>query len=183
MTRQEALQEVQKHVKNKNLINHMVAAEAVMEAIAIDRGLAVEDFALAGLLHDIDYDQTDKDPASHSIVAAGMLRDLGLTEEIIHAVKCHNDYHRFERESFMDKALYCTDPVTGLIVAGALIHPDKKLSSIDTDFMVRKFHTKQFAKGANREKILTCTELGYTLEEFLSLALTAMTGYADRLGL
>lgn len=84
----------------------------------------------------------------------------------------------------MDKALYCTDPLTGLIVASALIHPDKKLQSIDVQFVVNRFNEKGFAKGARREQIANCEEeLGLSLEKFIEVALKSMQAVHRELGL
>ena len=87
------------------------------------------------------------------------------------------------RSTAMDKALYCSDPVTGLIVAGALIHPSKKLAAIDKDFILNRFNEKSFARGANRQTIAACSELGLTLEDFVAIALEAMQQSAGELGL
>lgn len=183
LNREEALQLVKKHVKNKNLIKHMLATEVVMGALAKRLGDYQEKWELAGLLHDVDYDQTGDDPNRHSIVAAQMLEAEGVESDIIYAVKCHNERHGDPRISLMDKALYACDPVTGLIVAAALIHPDRKLKSIDTDFVMNRFKMNSFAKGANREQIAACSELGLELREFVGLSLTAMQGIAEELGL
>ena len=83
----------------------------------------------------------------------------------------------------MDKALYSCDPLTGLIVASALISPEKKLSAIDTEFVVKRMGEKSFAKGANRDIIRSCSDMGLSLEEFVSLGLEAMKGIHEDLGL
>lgn len=183
MTREEASQHVQERVKTKNLWKHMLAVEAVMRRLAKEFGEDPEMWGLAGLVHDIDYDETANDPARHSIVGAELLAQLGYPPEVVQAVKVHNDYHGFPRVTRMEKALYATDPLTGLIVAAALIHPDKKLASLDTGFVLNRFYEKSFAKGARRETIQTCSELGLTLEKFISLGLEAMQGIAGELGL
>jgi putative nucleotidyltransferase with HDIG domain len=183
MDRKEALELVQKHVKNKNLIKHMLAVEAVMGALAARFGGDVELWKLAGLLHDIDYDQTFDHPDKHSLLGAEMLAENGLPAELVSAVRAHNEAHGIERTTEMEKALYCCDPVTGLIVAGALIHPSKKLSSIDADFVINRFYERSFARGAKRETILACSELGLSLEEFIGIALKAMQEVASDIGL
>lgn len=95
----------------------------------------------------------------------------------------HNDAHGLPRNTLMDKALYATDPVTGLIVVSALIRPEKKLAAIDVPFLMNRFYEKSFAKGARRDQIAACSELGLTLEDFLELSLEAMTGISRELGL
>ncbi|GAB6159364.1 HDIG domain-containing protein [Desulfotomaculum varum] len=183
MQREEALQILKQNLKNKNLLNHCLAVEAVMQRLARHFGEDQENWALAGLLHDIDYDETKDDPARHSLVGAQMLEELGLPAEVVYAVKVHNERHGLPRNSLMDKALYAADPTTGLIVAGALIKPEKKLAAIDVAFLINRMHEKSFARGANREQIRSCSELGLTLEEFLGLSLAAMQDIADQLGL
>ena len=83
----------------------------------------------------------------------------------------------------MDKALFAVDPLTGLIVAAALMHPTKKLENVDTQFVLNRFKEKRFAAGANRENIETCESLGLSLEDFISISLKAMTDISDELGL
>lgn len=183
MDREMALNELKKHVKNKNLLKHMYACEVVMRRLA---GHFVEDeekWAMAGLLHDIDYEATKDDPERHSIIGAEMLENMGLPQDLIYAVKVHNEVHGLPRNSLMDKALYATDPVTGLIVAGALIRPDKQIDPVDVDFLIKRFNEKSFARGANRDQIATCSELGLNLEEFLGLSLEAMKTIKVELGL
>lgn len=183
MNRDEALAELKKHVQNKNLLKHMYACEAVMRSLARRFGEPEEAWGLAGLLHDIDYDTTKDDPLRHSLVGAEMLTELGLPEDIVYAVKVHNEAHGLPRKSLLDKCLYATDPVTGLIVAGALIRPEKKLAAVDTAFLLNRFNEKSFARGANREQITACSEFDMTLEEFLAMSLEAMQGITKELGL
>ncbi len=183
MERDAALAELKRHVKNKNLLKHMYACEAVMRRLARHFSEDENKWGLGGLLHDIDYDETKDDPVSHSMVGAEMLQQLGLPEDIVYAVKVHNDAHGLPRKSLMDKALYATDPVTGLIVAGALIRPEKKLAAVDISFLVNRFNEKSFARGANREQIASCSELGMELEDFLGLSLEAMQDISKELGL
>lgn len=183
MNREEALRHVTDNVKNRNLIKHMLATEVVMRALARHFGEDADRWALAGLLHDIDWDQTASRPEDHSAVGARMLEELGVDGDIVYAVKVHNERHGFPRVSLMDKALYAADPVTGLIVAAALIHPDKKLAPIDTQFVMNRFGEKSFAKGANRDQISSCGELGLQLDEFVGMALSAMKEIAPEIGL
>ena len=110
-----------------------------------------------------------------------MLKEFQLDPEIIEAIKCHND--KAPRNKLMGKAIYAADPVTGLIVAAALMHPDKKLKSIDVPFIMRRFKEKRFAAGANREQIKTCEDFDLSLESFLEVALKSMQGVDRELGL
>lgn len=183
MERSEALTLLKKHVKTKNLLNHMYAVEAVMAALA--RHLEEDEklWSLAGLLHDIDYEETKDDPAKHSLVGGEMLTREGFSEVLVYAVKCHNDRHGMERKTLLDKALYASDPLTGLIVASALIRPEKKLEDVDVSSLQKRFHENAFARGANREQIAACSELGLSLEEFLGIGLSAMKEIHKDIGL
>lgn len=183
MKREEALQILKKNLKNKNLVSHCVAVEVVMKRLAQHFGEDEEKWALAGLLHDIDYDETKDQPERHSLLGAQILEELGLPGDVVYAVKVHNERHGLPRTSLMDRALYAADPTTGLVVAGALIKPEKKLSAIDVPFLVNRMNEKSFARGANREQIRSCSELGLSLEEFLGLSLEAMQGASEQLGL
>jgi putative nucleotidyltransferase with HDIG domain len=181
MDRQQAYELAKSKFSNKNLFKHVLAVEAVMMGLAEHFDEDQEKWGLAGLLHDLDYEQTMNDPDRHTIVTEQMLQDYHLDPEIIEAIKCHND--KAPRTRLMGKAIYAADPVTGLTVAAALMHPDKKLKSIDVPFIMRRFKEKRFAAGANREQIKTCEDFGMSLEEFLGIALTSMQGIDGELGL
>ena len=181
MTRDECIQVVKENCKNRNLFKHMLATEAVMAGLAERLGEDRDEWATAGLVHDLDYDETADLPEKHGLVSAEMLEKMGFSDELVHAVKAHNAH--VPRESAMDRALYASDPVTGLIVAAALMHPSKKLAEVDVDFIMRRFKEKRFAAGADRDQIGSCSELGLELEEFIGIALTSMQGISDELGL
>lgn len=181
MTREEAWKLVQEKVKSKNIQKHMLATEAIMRALALRFGEPAEVWGLAGLLHDLDYDQTLNQPERHSLLTVEWLREQGVEEEILQAIMAHAD--KVERRSLMEKAIYAADPLTGLIIAAALIRQEKKLGAIDKDFVMNRFKEKGFARGARREDILTCEQMGLALEEFIGLGLAAMQSIAHELGL
>ncbi len=181
MTREEGLAAIKQRVRNRNLIKHMLATEAVMRGLASRFGEDEEDWGLAGLVHDIDFEETADDPERHALVSADVLGEMGVAEHIIHAVKAHGD--KVECETLMDRAIVAADPVTGLVVAAALMHPSKKLAEVDVPFIMRRFGEKRFAAGADRDRIRTCEAIGLPLEEFLGVALTAMQGISKDLGL
>jgi len=183
MNRDAALDGVKAHVSNANLIKHMVAAEVCMRALARRLGGDESKWGLAGLLHDIDYDSAGADPARHSLVGAEMLEGMGVDPDVVYAVRVHNDRHGLPRISAMDKALHAVDPLTGLIVASALIHRSKKLSAIDVGFVINRYHEKGFARGAKREQIALCSELGMELSDFVGVCLEAMQQHGAELGL
>lgn len=181
MEREEAIGIVKSKVKNERLLKHMLAVEAVMKALAGHLGEKESAWALAGLLHDVDYDETTDNPEKHGILGANYLRGLGVADEVLQAVESHAGHRNLE--SRMDRALYAVDPLTGLIVAAALMHPSKKIGAIDTAFVLNRFKEKRFAAGANREQIRTCEALGLSLEEFVGISLAAMQVISQELGL
>lgn len=181
MTREEAWKLVQDKVKSKNIQKHMLATEAIMRALARRFGESQDLWGLAGLLHDLDYDQTLNEPDRHGLLTTEWLRTQGVAEEILRAVLAHAG--KVECNSLMEKGIYAADPLTGLIIAAALIRQEKKLEAIDTEFVMNRFKEKGFARGARREDILTCEQMGLTLEEFVGIGLGAMQGIAQELGL
>ena len=183
MTREEALDSVRANVENKNLVKHMLATEAIMRALAKQLGEDEEEWGLTGLLHDIDVELTEGDMNSHSKLGADLVREMGASEAMAHAVLCHNEAHGIPRETKLDKALFCADPLTGLIIAAALVRPDKKLASVEAKSVRKRFKEKSFAAGVNREQIARCSELELELDEFIELGLKAMQEIAAELGL
>jgi uncharacterized protein len=183
MNRSEALALVQSKITNPNLVKHSLAVEAIMRALAVHFDEDVELWGLAGLLHDIDYDITKDDPAIHSKLGAEMLAALNIDPRIVYAVRAHNDYHGDPRLSLLDRSLFCCDPLTGLITAGALIRPEKQLAPLTPEFILKRFGEKGFARGANRETIRMCSDIGMSLDDFVALGLTAMQGISQDLGL
>jgi len=183
VTREDALESVKANVENENLIKHMLATEAIMRALAVKLDEDVEEWGITGLLHDIDVELTDGDMNAHSKLGADLARELGANEKIAHAILAHNEAHGIPFETKLDKALFCADPLTGLITAGALVRPDKKLGGVEVKSIKKRFKEKSFAAGANREQIATCSELGLELNELLELGLEAMKKIAPALGL
>ena len=183
MDRAEALALVREHVPQDNLVKHCIATEAIMGALADHFGLSDEDRArweTAGLLHDLDYAETAEDFERHGRVTAEMLGDR-VDEGIVHAILAHAG--KAPRESRMDRALYAADPVTGFVVAAALVRPEKKLDAVTVKSLKKRWKEKAFARGANREQMAACEELGLEREDFLRISLEAMQENADELGL
>ncbi|NPB00244.1 MAG: HDIG domain-containing protein, partial [Crenarchaeota archaeon] len=170
MTFEEALDLVRRHVKNDKLIKHMLAVAAIMEKLAERLGEDRELWKLVGLLHDIDYELTQSQPEKHGLAAAEILRGK-LPEHAIRAIQAHNELTGVKDDSKLAIALRAADAVSGLIVAAALVMPNKRLSEVKLDTLLRKFKQKDFARGVKREKILECEKLGMSLEDFLSLSL------------
>ena len=183
MDREVAVSSIQARVRNPNLVKHMLATEAIMAALARRLGQDEVEWGLTGLLHDIDVELTEHQPQSHSKVGADLVRQMGASEAVCHAVLCHNEAHGIPCEILLDKALFCVDPLTGLITAGALVRPDKSLSGVTVESLMKRFKEKRFAAGAKRENIASCEQIGIGLEEFVGLGLEAMQEIAPELGL
>ncbi|MBU4078129.1 HDIG domain-containing protein [Patescibacteria group bacterium] len=184
MERDKALNLLKENLFNKNLIKHCLAVEAIMRGLAQKFGEDSEQWELAGLLHDIDYEKTKDVPEKHSLIGAEMLKEIGLGDEIVEAVKTHNEMHGIAPQSLMAKALFVCDPISGLIVASTLVLPTKKIHNLTVENILNRFKEKSFARGANREIIGKCEELlDLSLQEFVSIALEAMKGISNDLEL
>mgnify|MGYP001572605672 CR=1 FL=1 len=183
MNREKALKLVKEKVKNQNLIKHSLAVEVCMRALARHFNEDEEKWGIAGLLHDIDYEETKNNPEGHSIVGAEILKKLGLDLEIIEAVKTHNEAHGILPQTTLAKALFSIDPLTGLIVAATLVLPSRKINNLTAENVLNRFKEKHFAKGVKREIILKCSEIGLSLEKFIEICLKSMQEIGDRLGL
>lgn len=192
MIRDEAYELLTKYMFLKNLIKHSLASEAAMKGIY--KYLHEKDFdteiekqwGITGLLHDVDYEMAQKENKldKHGILIFEKDPNI-IPEPIAHAIKSHNfQKTKVDPINDMDWAITCCDQLTGIIVASALIHADKKLSSIDTQFVLKRFNTPSFAKGASREVIKLCEEkLGIPLEKFIEITLLAMQGISEELAL
>ncbi len=181
LSREQAFGLVEEHVSKKNLVKHILAVECIMRALAERFGEDIETWGLAGLLHDLDYERTSDEPEKHGYVTLEIIEGMDVSEQIRHAILAHAGH--VERISLMDKSIYCADPVTGLIVASALMHPTKSLAGTEADFVGKRFKEKRFAAGANREAIASCSELDLELQEFLEVSLNAMRRISEELGL
>lgn len=181
MNKEEGLKLLEAKLKNKNLIKHSLAVEACMKRLAKKFGQNEEMWGLAGLLHDLDYEDTKDNFLKHGFVTAEILEEKVVDNRIIEAIKAHPGH--IERKTLMAKALYGVDPLTGLIVAAGLMHPEKKLEALSTEFILNRFKEKSFSRGANRQQINTCQEFGLSLEDFIMICLKAMKKISSDLGL
>jgi putative nucleotidyltransferase with HDIG domain len=180
-SREESLRILKSRVKTPNLIKHMLAVEAIMRGLAKRFNEDEDLWGISGLMHDIDIDEYGKDPTQHGKVGAQWLKELGYEDSIVNAVLAHAGHK--EPLNRLETALFASDPLSGLIISAALIHPTKKLASIDTQFVLNRFSEKRFAAGARREDIKRCEEIGLNLQEFVTIALEAMKGISNELGL
>jgi len=181
LSRADALKRVQAQVQTKNLVKHMLAVEACMRSLAKKLGEDEELWGLTGLLHDLDYEQTKDNPEQHALTTCQMLADAGLPQEGLDAILAHNQHKPCNTK--IEQALYAIDPMSGFLVACALMHPDKKLAPLDVTFVLNRMKEKRFAAGANREQMASCSQLGLSMEEFIQVCLTAMQGVREELGL
>jgi putative nucleotidyltransferase with HDIG domain len=183
LSRDEALILVKKHVSKKNVVYHMIAVEAIMRSVARHFGEDENKWSLIGLLHDVDYEKTEATPEKHSLLTEEILRGT-VSDEIIRAIKTHNFKHTgVVPETRMEKALIASDAISGLLVACALVMPSKKLADVKVDTVAKKFRDKDFARGAERERILVCEEIGIPRERFFEIALKGLQESAAQIGL
>lgn len=184
MNRDEALDLLKTHVKTENLIKHCLATEAIMRRLARHLGEDEDTWGVAGLIHDLDFDQTKDTPDRHGLMTAEMLAERGVAEDMIDAIKAHNaEGLGLERTKPFHHALACAETITGLVVATALVYPDKKLASVKVKSVRKRMKKKDFARNVNRDIIMECEKLGLTLDEFIELSLSAMQEIAEALGL
>ena len=172
------------YVRTDTLIKHCLATEAIMRALARRLGEDETLWGATGLLHDLDFEETKEDPPSHTLKTARILAEKGANEIIIQAIKAHNaEALGIQRTHPLDFALTSAENITGLIVATALVYPDKKLASVKVSSVVKRMKEKAFAKNVRREAILECERLGLGLEEFVEISLRAMQEMSQDLGL
>lgn len=184
MKRENALALLNTHVKNQNMIKHCLAAEAVMVALAGRLGADRNQWALAGLLHDLDVELTAGDPLVHGKSTVMILDQLGVDPEVVAAILMHNTAASGAgRSKAFHHALAAGETITGLIVATALVYPDKKLGSVKVSSIVKRMKEPGFARSVNRDTIRECEQTGIPLAEFAEIALKAMQSISADIGL
>lgn len=187
MTREKALKLLNDNMQSPNLRRHCYAVEAVMKALAKHFREDEEKWGVVGLLHDGDYEKTKETPEKHTLLMADWLKEMGETDpEILSAILSHNFSHTGQNspKNKLEWSLYCCDELTGFIVAVTLVRPDKKISSVTLESILKKWPQKSFAAGVKREQIEECKKrLGIPLDEFIQIALTSMQSIAPELGL
>jgi uncharacterized protein len=176
MDREKALTLIKSYVKNKNSIKHMLAVEAVMRSLAKRFNEDQDLWGLVGLVHDIDMEIVDyrNNPELHGKKGVEILKKEGFSEKVTNAVLAHNKETGKSRDTLLEKSIYCVDPLTGLIVASVLVLESKKIKDLSPSSVLKRFKEKSFAKGADREVISACSEIGMTLEEFVEEGVQAM---------
>lgn len=179
MDRAAALALMEERLASDSLRRHSLASEAVMRALALKLGKDEETarrWSILGLLHDLDYAETENEPERHGLETAAWLQEYDFSPEELEAIKRHNaEMLGLTRESELDLALTCAEVVTGLIAASAMVQPDKKIASVKPASAVKKMKDKAFARSVNRDHIRLCEQLGLPLIDFMTLAAEAMT--------
>jgi len=178
-----ALELMHEFVKNENLRKHMYCVSEAMRQYAKKYGEDEEKWAIAGLLHDFDW-EIHPNAEEHPWKGSEILKVRGYDEEMRRAILSHADHTGVPRETLMEKALYACDELCGFIVACALVQPTKKLEDVRVESVLKKFKKKEFARNVNREEMFKgAEELGIAMEEHVGFVLSALKGIADKLGL
>lgn len=184
ITRERSLDLLRQHLSNPNLVKHCLASEAVMRGLARHLNEDEELWGLTGLLHDLDVELTEDDLGRHTHETVRILREEGVAEEILDAIRMHNEHaHSDKRSQLFHHALAAGETITGLIIATALVYPDKKLASVKPKSVRKRYKEKLFAAGADRTIIAECEELGIPLGDFCDICLASMQGIAEDLEL
>lgn len=183
MDRNQALSIVNQYIKNPNLLNHMFAVEAAMRFYARKFNQDEELWGIVGLLHDFDW-EIHPTLEEHPLAGAPILRENGVSEEIIRAVLSHADHVNIPRESLMEKTLAACDELTGLITAVALVRPSRSLYDLSASSVKKKWKDRAFAAGANRDEMVRgAADLGIELWQHVDNVILAMREIAPQLGL
>lgn len=179
-TRDEALALLRSRVRSEYTIRHSLATEAVLRALARRLGQDEHLWGIAGLLHDLDYEDVGGDPQRHGLVAAEMLRSAGLPDEVCDAIIAHNgDSLGIPCRTALDFALTAGESVTGLVFAMALVLPSKSVADVKASSIRKRMREPRFAANVSRERVRHFSGLGLTEEEFLEIAVRAMKEMGD----
>lgn len=182
-TRDEAWALLSEWTESVGLRGHALAVEAAMRAYARHFGESEDFWGVIGLIHDFDYEryQTAED---HPFRGAEELRRRGWDESIVRAVLSHADYSGVDRISNAEKTLFAVDELSGLVVATALVMPNRKLADVTGEAVRKKMKKKDFARKVNREDIVKGAEgLGVDLDEHIDRVVAALQAAAPALGL
>lgn len=186
MRRDEAWQLVTEYTRSDSLRKHMLSVEAAMRAYAPRFNGDVEDWGLVGLVHDFDYERyPDVAVEGHPVVGSKILREKGVSEEIIRCILSHaEEVTGVDRVTPMEKTLYAVDELTGLITATTLVRPSKNIADVTVSSVKKKWKDKAFAAGVDRTEIEhAAVALGVPLDEHIDVVLKAMQSIASTLGL
>ena len=188
---------VDRYNTNKITKLHVIESEAIMRALATRLGGEEEKWGIIGLLHDLDWDQTKNDTSKHCVLTAELLKKEGGSDFLIETIQSHGygegwgedkfygpkEFREKKRTTTIQHALAAAETLTGLIVATALIQPDKKLKNVSFNSLRKKYKNLKFAANCNRNIMKEHEELGLTLDEFLKIGLESLQDISDQLGL
>ena len=181
--REQAMELLKKYNKSESLIKHALSVEGVMKYFASEYNEDVEKWGIIGLIHDLDYEQF---PEEHCKMTEKILRENNWPEDYIYSVISHGwgICTDAEPKHFMEKILFAIDELTGLITATALMRPSKSVLDMKLKSIKKKWKTKSFAAGVDRELILKgCELLGMELDEIITMTLEGMKTVAEEIGL
>ncbi|MFB3737588.1 MAG: HDIG domain-containing metalloprotein [Candidatus Velamenicoccus archaeovorus] len=181
MDRAAAIALCREKTEKETTVRHLVSVEGVMRALARRFGEDEDLWGLTGLFHDLDQDQTAGDPDRHAHLAAGWLREAGVDERVVNGVLAHA-YEPY-RTDLMSKAVVHADAVAGLLVAAALVRPEKALG-MKVSSVKKKLKEKAFAPGVNREEVTGVeASIGLPLDQFLAVAIEGLQRVASEIEL
>lgn len=180
ISREDALKLLKDYKKEEFHLRHALTLENVMGYFAEEFDKEnVEFWKIAGLLHDVDY---EKYPEEHLKNTPEILKNAGGSDELLHAILSHGSgiCSDVEPELFMEKVLFATDELTGLIYAASLMRPSKSTKDMNLKSVKKKFKDKKFAEGCSREVIKRGAEnLDWQLDELIERTLKAMQDRED----
>ena len=181
MTRDEAWDLLCEHTKSESLRKHGLAVEAAMRHFARRNGENEETWAIAGLLHDFDY---ERDPAGHPQNGKPILEQAGVPGPVVHAIQSHGDHTGIPRVTAMEKTLYAVDELCGFVTAVALVKPSKAVRDVEPTSVRKKMKDKAFARAVSRDMMLKGAEdMGVPFDDLIIEVVRAMEDAAGRLGL
>jgi predicted hydrolase (HD superfamily) len=179
MTRPQALEILHSLTQSASLLRHMRTVELVMEAYAEKLGESKDEWAIAGLLHDADYETF---PEQHPNVIVEKLKELGQIR-IAHAISAHYTKWNVPYETTLDKALLACDELTGFIVACCQVRPDG-ITSLETKSVIKKLKDKSFAAKVDREEVYKGAELlGVHLDHHIDFIILVLRKNREELGI
>jgi len=171
---------------NPSLRKHGLLVEAGVRGYATDDGLdpeTVERWGIAGLLHDLDYERFP-DAARHGAVAADEMARRGYPDEVVQAVRSHNDALGIPRRSRLDHLVYASDELSGFLVAVALMRPSRRLADVEPGNVRKRMKDKAFARAVPREMLLAgAEELGLDFDEHVARMVGYLSTVAPEVGL
>ncbi len=181
MKREEAIGLLKKYNKEEFHVRHALTVEQVMRYFAKQKGYDEEFWGIVGLLHDVDYEQY---PEEHCKKTPELLQEINANDDMVHAI-CSHGYgicSDIKPEHEMEKILFATDELTGLIWAAAKMRPSKSTKDMETSSVKKKFKDKKFAAGCSREIIQKGAEmLGWELNELFEKTILAMREGEDKI--